>query len=460
MLTDVPVINQKSFKAICKLAIRGGGNVLVLGPSGGGKTFIAKEAADEENCRLIYINLSVLERTDFQGFPVISDDKTLVSYATPDFLPFADTATRDERASLQSLIKNLDESKDNKPIITWAQERMSLLDRKDRARAIIDAAPWIAQAAANNKSVIERFKELLKDISNLLEEEKPIVFLFDEVDKALTETTQTLLELLQFTSINGRNLNIRACVLTGNLPDEHAHTNQISHAISKRCKTFKLEIDFNQWREWAFKNNVHDHIIQFLSNEPTMIYKTAPDGDVTAYAMPSPRTWTDAAESLANFDADMAMAKLPEDDMMALKFKLVAGCVGDSAAAKFRNWFKYYRQFDPIITDLVENGKMPDVSKNSAQEKLIMAISACSKVYAELKPKNDKRIKQVTKNVYSWIDKLPPDAKMGAVRLSFGGDWDNCHKYGLPQIPEFVKVFREIKQKLGDHNADLSPNKS
>jgi len=381
----------------------------------------------------------------------------LVSYATPDFLPFADTSSRDERSSLENLIGALDPNdKKNKSLFTFIEKRMGELKQKEDAKAVMLAAPFIATASQDVKG---RFKELLDIADKWAEDDIPVVFLFDEVDKAATETTQTLLELLQFNSINGRKLNVRACILTGNLPDEHAHTNQISHAISKRCKSFKMEIDFNQWREWAFKHDVHDHVIQYLSSDPSMIHKNAPDGDPTAYALPSPRTWTEAGRALMYFDVDPDLSRLPDDQLLSFKFKMVAGNVGDGAASKFKNWYKYYRQFDPLINALVEHGKMPDVSKLQAQEILIMAISACSKVYSELKPKNANRIKPVTQNVYKWMQTLQPDTQMGAVRLSFGGDWENCHKYGLANIPEFVTVFKNIKKKLGDWDSDLSPNR-
>jgi hypothetical protein len=96
---------------------------------------------------------------------------------------------------------------------------------------------------------------------------------------------------------------------------------------------------------------------------------------------------------------------------------------------------------------LVISGKHPDISSASAQDILVMAISACSRVYAELKP-NNKRLFPVTRNVYSWIGTLTPEAQMGAVRISFGQDWNNCQKFGLPKCEEFAKVFRELNDKF------------
>ena len=456
MLTGVRQINQKQFKTITKFAIRSGGNILVLGPSGGGKTIMTQEAAAEEKCKMIYINLAVLERTDFQGFPVISDDRSLVSYATPDFLPFADTSFRDETASLENFKKGLEDTEENKEVLKFVNNRLKELKDGESAKALVSAAPYLQKSKGK---ALDRIKELAKYAQGVLGKEESIVFLFDEVDKAATETTQTLLELLQFGSVNGRKLNIKANILTGNLPDEHAHSNQISHAISKRCKTYKLDLEFNMWREWAFKHGVHDHIVQFLSSKPEWLYKTAPDGDPTAYALPSPRTWTEAAKDLKLFDNDKELSQMSEEKSVDFKMDILAGNVGDLATVEFQNWYTYYRRFDPMVEALVETGKKPDISKLKAEELMILAISACSKVYAELRPKNQKRIESVTKNVYTWLDELNSDVQMGAIRLSFGGDWDNCHKYNLANIPIFVKVFKEIKQKMNDYDADLSASK-
>jgi hypothetical protein len=87
---------------------------------------------------------------------------------------------------------------------------------------------------------------------------------------------------------------------------------------------------------------------------------------------------------------------------------------------------------------------------------MIMAISACSRVYTELKPDNTKKIEKYVKHVYSWMDTLPEDAQMAAVRLSWGGDWEACHKYNLAQIPEFKEVFNKINDKLNSYDANLS----
>lgn len=451
MLLNVPEINQQEYLDIQKANIRYGMDTIILGPSGGGKTFIAKEAADAEDCQLIYINLSVMERTDLQGFPIVSEDQTCVTYATPAYLPFSDSATRNEKTALQDLIQHLDEE-EYADVFKWASKRLAELETQNNLKRTQNAQQYLQAAPANVKA---NFEKLITTLKGQGAATKPIVILFDEVDKAATETCQTLLEFIQFKSVNGRKLNVKACILTGNLPDEHAHTNQISHAITKRCQTYKMSLDFNIWRVWAFRNDVHDLIIQFLSSnitdkEGSFFYRTAKD-DNTEYALPSPRTWTAAGQSLSMFEKDPAFNSMKEERKEYFMLKIIAGSVGEAASQVFHTWYKHFRKFEPQIQDLILHGKHPNTQHLRAEEILIIAIAACSKMYSDLKTaKNTKSPKliQTVKNVYGWMDTVTEEIAMGAIRISFGGDFDLVNKFGLANVPEFNKVFQKLNEKI------------
>lgn len=444
MLTDVSKINQKQLKNIYRFGIRSGANILVLGPSGGGKTEMAQQVVAEENCELIYINLSVLERTDFQGMPVISEDKTSVTYATPEFLPFADVRSRNERSYLNTILSWLNrQDTPNRKSVNTIENRIKEIDSSEEVKVLQQALQFLEPIDNNLAKVI-------KNLKTPKVAEKPIVILFDEVDKGAHEVLQTLLEFLQFRSVNGRVMNVQTCFLTGNLPDEFANSAQISHAITKRCMTYKLELDFKHWREWAYSNKIHTHILGFLTQKSDYLHKGPPDGDPTAYALPSPRTWTAASKALRMLDDDLEFSKLRGDELTEFRLSLLGGCVGDIAAINFNNWLKYYRELDPIVDELVKRGVVPNEKKLDTQQIFLVALSACSQIYSELKPNNEDIIQKYTKNVFGWIDKLDTDIKMGTIRMAFGGDWNKIREYKLSNIPEFMKVFKEIKKALSD----------
>jgi len=471
MLTDVPEIDQADLQNIYSYAIDSGTNVLILGPSGGGKTQMCFSVIAKKKCRPIYINMSVLERVDFQGLPVISDDNKTVNYACPDFLPFVDVKVRKQKEAINTMIswlnkqpnKNID-SLDKFDAIKFLEGEISKIDAEEEIKLL--------KQSANSLPNNETFNELKGRINGLdqsVNEETPIVIMFDEVDKGMTEVLNTLLEFLQFGSINGRKLNIRTCIMTANMPDEFAHSNQISHAITKRGLTFQLKLNFEQWVSWAVNNGISPLITGFLRQNNSYLYKTA-NGDDTAYALPSPRTWEIANKVIKFFEKEKE-----ENINEELRLKLVSGAVGSTAAIHFNNWYKHYHQLDPFINDLMEKGVYPTKTKPdmATEDIFICALSACSKVESVLKPDNRPQIEKYVKNAFNWLATLPPDVQVGSIRMVFGGNFNASkglegviQKYKLSEIPEFTNVFIDIDKNFrkweklnAERSAELSKSK-
>ena len=68
----------------------------------------------------------------------------------------------------------------------------------------------------------------------------------------------------------------------------------------------------------------------------------------------------------------------------------------------------------------------------------------------------DKKLFVVTKNVFTWLDSLTIDNKIASCRLGLGGNPNIAFDYDLTAVPEFVKVFHEIKKALGEWGADAT----
>lgn len=457
MLTDVPVIDQQKMMAVFRYAIKSRSNALILGPSGGGKTHMAFQVIKQMGCLPIYINMSVLERTDFQGMPVISADRNSVNYAIPDFLPFNDVKTMKARQAVQLLQNWVSKSQDK---FGNKKESLALIDKEIKRLQENEELHTLKKVINHVQSKdLAKIKEQVDSLELDLSEETPLVFMFDEVDKAISEVLQTLLEFLQFHSINGRKMNIQACILTANLPDEHAHTNQISHAITKRCMTFKLDLDFNQWRAWAIENGISPLVTGFLTQNSSYLHKPPPDGDETAYALPSPRTWTEASRALSILEKDNFGFTNPEAKEN-FRLILMSGSVGTTAAIQFNNWHKHYHELDPVINDLLENGNYPefvpakldeDKRKLTTEDLFVCALSACAKIEQNLKPDNEQVYTKYIKNTFKWFGTLPVDVQIGSIRMIFGNNFDETKgqmgvvkKFKLADIPEFTKVFVDI----------------
>jgi hypothetical protein len=369
MLTGILEIDQEDYAKMLRFNIRAGGNLLVFGPAGCGKTEMGMQACDAEGFEYRYLNLSVLEAPDMMGLPMINEQKGTTAYALPEMLP-----PKDDTA-------------------------------------------------------------------------KPVVLLVDEADKAKPELQNPCLELFQFRSINGRELNIHAVIATGNLPDENAFSQPMSHALTNRCSVYKLTHAFKPWQEWATSVSLNPLIVGFLDKNQEYLLQPPPEGDDTAYCHPSPRAWTLAARDLDNTRSE---------DGVDFQTALVSGRVGHGAAVKFRVWLEHYRHIEPLIDALAKDGTKPDTGRMGIDRQLVCAIGAVGRIMAMCKdsPKNSgkkkeehvKRVHQVTHNVMSWVKDLPPDFCIGALKSTL--NMKVIQDYQLTKIKPFMDAYLQIRSAM------------
>jgi len=350
MLTGVPTVGMDRYLRLLNHTMTTGGNLLVLGMAGTGKTEGAKGVAESLGFETVYLNLSVLEAPDLLGLPMIDTDKT-VTYAAPRCVP-----------------------------------------RSGKKR----------------------------------------IFLIDEVDKSKPELQAPLLELVQFRTINGEDVAMQGAILTGNLPDEGAHSQLISTALTNRCLVYRLQHEFEPWRQWALSAQLNPLVVGFLIKNPQLLSVPANPDDPTAYCRPSPRSWASAAREL---DA----AKSQDSDMLT---DLVAGRVGEDAAVKFKVWLDHYRVIEPIV-DKVVAGKPVKVDDLSIDKVFVLAISLAGQV----RNTPPKTVKEVAKRCFTVMNEFPPEVQIGAVKASF--DLASIQKLGLHSVPEVMNVYHRIAKALG-----------
>ncbi len=212
----------------------------------------------------------------------------------------------------------------------------------------------------------------------LTDENPDSIILFDEVDKAPPEVTSPLLEILQFKKINGKKINVAASILTGNLMNEGAYSNQVSSALLDRGAKYVLSFNFDKWIDWAKINNVHDLILGFLRSEPK--FACGDINDVN-YASPSPRGWTLSSEAMIN------ARELGIVDIDSVTH-IISGFVGAEAGLRFKIWYEHYRKFEPYVISLINSGKVNlSYNKLTPTEQLVFVVSAC--YYAKQKALKD-----------------------------------------------------------------------
>jgi hypothetical protein len=277
-------------------------------------------------------------------------------------------------------------------------------------------------------------------LPRLPEGSKPdTVWLFDEVDKCSPETTAPLLEILQFRKINGVPLNIAACMLTSNLMTENSYSNRISSALTDRTAKYILEFDFNLWIDWAKSNNVHDLILGFLRSNHEFACASAEE---TAYASPSPRSWTWASQALLRAK-DLKMI-----DIGSIT-QIISGYVGNEAGMRFEMWYSHYRTFEPHVNSLIERGQMSfNFEELVPTEKIVFVVAAC--YHAKLKVFGDK-----SKNRFVYLERLckffndyKVDAEMQVMGLHNSFSFENIRQKKLYECKSFFDHFTKLTENV------------
>lgn len=265
------------------------------------------------------------------------------------------------------------------------------------------------------------------------------IILFDEVDKASPDVTSPLLEILQFKTLNGQPINAAACILTGNLFNEGAHSNIVSTALLDRTAKYVLTFNFEKWIDWAIENSVHDLIISFLISNPDL---ACGDVETTYYATPSPRGWTLASDALYKAQE----FKMSDIDTVS---SIIAGYVGYEASLKFSSWYRFYRKFEPFINSLFEFGECTlDYASLAPTEKLIFCVTACYLSKNKLVEGTTKNKFQSIEILCKFFDKHRVDLEIQilALRNSFPGEFVTKHKLYSNKI--FFEKFKKIQENV------------
>lgn len=270
------------------------------------------------------------------------------------------------------------------------------------------------------------------------------IILFDEVDKVQPDVTAPLLEILLFKKINGNPINAAACILTGNLMQEGAYSNELSSALLDRGAKYILTFDFQHWVNWAQANNVHDLILGFLRSNPEFACGQIQEA---TYASPSPRSWTWASQAL------IKAKELKMTDIESIT-QIISGYVGCEAALRFKTWYEYYRKFEPFVHSLIERGEMGiNFEEMIPTEKVVFVITACH--YAKLKVIEGKAKYRITylDNLLNFFNQHKVETEVQTMGLHNSFPFDIIEKHKLyshvPFYAHFTKLTEGINIKKG-----------
>lgn len=287
---------------------------------------------------------------------------------------------------------------------------------------------------------------------------KRCILFLDELNRAQTEVRQAALQLvldkqihehkLPSTTING----IEYCtfvVAAVNPSDGFYQVDELDPALMDRFLHFKLQVNADNWIEWATENDVHKTIISFISNSKDKLYVK----DENASMFPTPRSWVKLSELLKSYENK-------ELDNQALLYNLISGKIGHTVGAQFQT---YYKENSVVVT-------VADIEKLSRKE--------YPKAVKKLGDATVESIDSVAEKIKKVIDPLEipllKELSTNMVGVYLGGETKTtfdkaypliCFMHALPieQLASLVKEIQvkseETNSKMYDNLAEISPGK-
>lgn len=124
----------------------------------------------------------------------------------------------------------------------------------------------------------------------------------------------------------------------GNKSTDYTGSGKLIASLADRAVTFSIEVELDEWRNWAASHGVHPLVIGFHASQGGKLLAPEYKAEQAGFAFPTPRSWTYVSTVLKK------MQKSPQDVLNLA----IHGCVGTGAGTEFIGFMKI-------------ESKMPDV---------------------------------------------------------------------------------------------------
>ena len=321
---ELSTVTPTQLKMAIKHAISRKRPMFIWGQPGIGKSEIVADVAKSQNRPLIDIRLPLMEPTDIRGIPYL-----------------AEVTIKDSNGVV---VKNEHNVPLTEKVFAWSTPSDLPTDPNSRA----------------------------------------LVF-FDEMSAAPPSVQAATYQIILNRCIGSYKLpNDVVIVAAGNrVKDKGVAYNMPMPLANRFSPHLTLEVDVDDWKEWATLNRVHKDIVGYISFQPGDLNNFNPSAE--GYAFSTPRSWYFASELLQEEGPDgrMVDTNLPDDVIGSM----IKGTIGEGPGVKFMTYRKQAANL-PHARDVL-SGK---VTKLNTKQIDVMYALVTALTY-ELKDQSDRGLR-------------------------------------------------------------------
>ncbi len=186
---------------------------------------------------------------------------------------------------------------------------------------------------------------------------KPGVIFLDELPNAAPSVQSALLQGVLDFKIGEVEIDPNwTWVCAGNRMEDRAGSHRMISSLMNRLIHVDLEVSAEDWNEWALTSGVTPEVRSFIKFRPNLLFNFEPSANPRAF--PTPRSWSMVSDVLKATPKNLVQ-------------RVVAGCVGEGAAAEFTGYLNFYQNL-PDIDQVLANPTTTSIPK---QPEVLYALS-------------------------------------------------------------------------------------
>lgn len=172
----------------------------------------------------------------------------------------------------------------------------------------------------------------------LPKDHKGWLVLLDEFNSATPAVQAAAYKLILDRMVGQYKLHDKAAIIAcGNLDTDNAITYSMSSALVSRFAHFYIEVNNEEWQQWAIANDIDYRITSFLNFRPELLYTFDPDAS-SPYA--SPRTWEMLSKIIKG--------------KKEINTLLSSALIGDGVTSEFSSYTALYKEL-PAYQKIIAN---------------------------------------------------------------------------------------------------------
>lgn len=162
--------------------------------------------------------------------------------------------------------------------------------------------------------------------------QEPYCLFLDELNACSHEVQKAFYSLIHERRIGEYTLPKGSIVIgAGNRAQDSAIVKTMSSALINRMVHVQLRASHRDWLEWAYQNEIHPHVIEYIQMRPDHLWSEPPK---TEEPFATPRSWHMLSDCLYEYDKKLDETAL---DVVA------RGCLSPHIANQFKAFIKQIR---------------------------------------------------------------------------------------------------------------------